>query len=64
MITCILFGIMYTYSMPSPIRFPVDVCSIVYICKYCVCPHGPYGLLDFEIKLSYYITLVLKPRTV
>ena len=24
----------------------------VYICKYCVCPPGPYVLLDFEIKLN------------
>ena len=24
----------------------------VYICKYCVCPRGPYVLLDFEIKLN------------
>ena len=28
----------------------VYVCSIVYICKYCVCPHGPYNSLNFEIK--------------
>ena len=37
--------------MPSPTHVHVYVWSIVYICKYCVCPNGPYGLLDFEIKL-------------
>ena len=37
--------------MPSPTHSHVYVCSVVYICKYCVCPHVPYGLLDFEIKL-------------
>ena len=36
--------IMYQYSCYA--------CSIVYICKYCVCPHGPYGLLDVGIKVS------------
>ena len=41
---------MYTYTMPPHIHSYVDVFSIVYICKYCVCSHGPYGLLDFEIK--------------
>ena len=37
--------------MPSPTYNHIYVCSIVYICKYCVCLHGLYGLLDFEIKL-------------
>ena len=50
-----LFVIMYTYNMPSYNH--VYVCSIVYICKYCVCPHGPYGLLEFVIKLSYQLYL-------
>ena len=36
----------------------VYVCSILYICKYCVCPHGPYGLLDFEIKLFIYLSTI------
>jgi len=44
--------IIYTYNMPSPIHIHVYVCSSLYICKYCVCPHGPYGLLDLEIKLN------------
>ena len=42
---------MYTYNMPSPIHIYEYICSILYICKYWVCPHGPYDLLDFEIKL-------------
>jgi len=31
-------------------------CIFVYICKYCVCAHGSYDLLDFKIKqyLSVY----------
>jgi len=50
-ITFICFCFIDTYNMSSPIHVHVYVCSIVYMCKYCVCPHGPYGLLDFEIKL-------------
>jgi len=38
----------YIQYMPSPIHVHVNVCSIVYICKYCVCPYGPYVLLDIE----------------
>jgi len=37
--------------MPSFIHSHVYVCSVVYICKDCVCPHGTYGVLDYEIKL-------------
>ena len=40
----LLIFIMYPYSCYA--------CSIVYICKYCVCPHGPYGLLDVGIYIS------------
>ena len=29
--------------MPSTIRIHVYVCSIVYICKYCVCSYGYTG---------------------
>ena len=36
-------------------QYPCYVCSIVYICKYCVCPHRPYGLLDVGIKVSIYL---------
>jgi len=32
---------MYTYNMPSAIRVLLYVWSILYICKYCVCPHWP-----------------------
>ena len=42
---------MYQYSCYA--------CSIVYICKYCVCPHGPYGLLDVGIKVSIYLSIYL-----
>ena len=41
----------------------VYVCSILYICKYCVCPHGPYGLLDFEIKLFIYLSIYERKNT-
>ena len=37
--------------MPSTTHSHVYVFSIVYICKYCICPRVPYGFLDFEIKL-------------
>jgi len=50
-ITIIFSFIIYMYNMPSPTHVHVYVCSIVYICKYCVCPHRPYDLLNFEIKL-------------
>ena len=50
-ITIIFFTIIYMYNMPSPTHVHVYVWSVVYICKYCVCPNRPYGLLDFEIKL-------------
>ena len=40
--------------MPTPIHIHVYI-----YCKYCVCPHGPYGLLDFEIKLYLKIVLFL-----
>ena len=43
----LLIFIMYPYSCYAS--------SIVYICKYCVCPHGPYDLLDVGIKVSIYI---------
>ena len=43
---------MYLYSCYA--------CSIVDICKYCVCPQGPYGLLDVGIKVS--ICYLLKPK--
>ena len=49
-----MFGFMYTYNILSPIHSQVYVCFIVYTCKYCVCPHSPYGLLDFELKLYIY----------
>ena len=39
--------------MPSPIHSHIYVCSIVYMCKYCVCPHEWYGLLDFGEKKHY-----------
>ena len=43
--------------MHSPTHIHVYVGSIVYICKYCVCPHGPYGLvLNFEIKHIYVVS--------
>ena len=45
-ICLLLIFIMFQYSCYA--------CSIVYICKYCVCPHGPYGLLDVGIKVSIY----------
>ena len=41
--------------MRSPINIHHVSVSIVYICKYCVCPHGPYGLLDIGIKVSIII---------
>jgi len=44
--------------MNTHIHIPVYVCSIVYICKYCVCAHGPYGLLYFDIKLSIYLSML------
>jgi len=47
----LLISIMYPYSCYT--------CSIVYICKYCVCPHGPYGLLDVGIKVSIYLSIYL-----
>ena len=43
---------MYQYSCYA--------CSIVYICKYCVCPHGPYGLLDVGIKVSIYTNITYR----
>ena len=49
----------YIQYMPSPIHVHVNVCSIVYICKYCVCPYGPYGLLDVGIKVSIYLIKTL-----
>ena len=39
----LLIFVMYPYSCYA--------CSILYICKYCVCSHGPYGLLDVGIKV-------------
>ena len=48
----LLIFIVYQYSCYS--------CSIVYICKYCVCPHGPYGLLDVGIKVSMYIIIQIR----
>ena len=47
----LLIFIMYPYSCYA--------CSIVYMCKYCVCPHGLYGLLDVGIKVSIYIHRLL-----
>ena len=47
----LLIFIMYQYSCYA--------CSIVYICKYCVCPHGPYGLLDVGIKVSIYLSIII-----
>ena len=50
------FCIIYTYNMPSPTNVHVHVWSIVYICKYCVCPHGPYGLFLFwNNTISIYV---------
>ena len=40
-------------------QYSCYACSIVYICKYCVCPHGPYGLLDVGIKVSIYLSIYL-----
>jgi len=38
--------------------------SIVYICKYCVCPHGAYGLPDVGIKVYiYHVTHIPVIRT-
>ena len=53
MITCILLGIMYVYNNAFCHSCTCICRSIVYICKYCVCPDGPYDLLDFEIKTIY-----------
>ena len=36
--------------MPSTIRIHVYVCSIVYICRYCVCSHGSIWLTGFSKK--------------
>ena len=50
-ITFILFCIIYTYTMHAPINLHAYVCSIVYIYRYCVCPHGPYGyVIMYEHK--------------
>ena len=50
----LLIFIMYPYSCYA--------CSIVYICKYCVCPHGAYGLLDVGIKVSIYPSVLYFKR--
>jgi len=48
----LLIFIMYPYSCYT--------CAIVYICKYCVCPHGLYGLLDVGIKVSIYLSIYIR----
>ena len=45
----LLIFIMYPYSCYA--------CFVVYICKYCVCPHWPYGLPDVRIKVSIYLSM-------